>query len=203
VPFGAVKSRLFAAVTANPSAYPEEYGWSRRQELRSAKRLSDLIKSEEARAIERLKPAPLWWQWLFWEGRCSRLAFLAAVAGLVAVWRGMGLIGLTTPVFLAIVSLSGALLLSAIVRRLHDLKLSGWWMAAWWLWSWICLEIHNFAPDIGGVMIAVWLWWIPNLCIFGCLGLRPGTVGPNRYGYATRRAQRREEVAPSTGSSSA
>ncbi len=185
-PFDKVKSRLFAAVTANPEAYRDGYGADRRKQLRGAKSLSDLIKSEEALAIERLEPSALGWQWLLWEGRCSRLGFLIALAGIVGAWVAMGWIGFKLLLFLATLIASGAFGMSAIVRRLHDLRLSGWWMVPWFAWTFFCAEIHDIARDTGGPIVAGWLWWIPNLFILGFLALWPGTPGPNRYGFASR-----------------
>jgi uncharacterized membrane protein YhaH (DUF805 family) len=199
VSFDTVKSRLFAVVTANPQAYPGGYGRNRRQELRAARSLSDLIKSEEALAIERLEPTAWWRQEFFGEGRCSRRAFLAAVAGLVAVWLGVGRIGVTGSVLVAISLVSGAFGLSAVIRRLHDLRLSGGWTMLWLAWSMLCALIHDFAGKSAGPIVAGWLWWMPNLCIFGCLALWPGTRGPNRYGYSKQEAQRPDEAARSMG----
>jgi hypothetical protein len=88
VSFDAVKSRLLAAITANPQAYRGDYARDLRAQLRAASSLRDLIKSEEQLAIERLKPTPLWWQWLFWDGRCTRIAFLATLVGLITMWWG-------------------------------------------------------------------------------------------------------------------
>ncbi len=189
VSFDAVKSRLFAAVTANPQAYPGDYAWSRRRQLRGAGSLADLIKPEEALAIERLEPTALWWQWLMFEGRASRLAFLAAFAGLLALWLAILWIGLNELTFVSMALVSGAFGMSAIIRRMHDLGLSGRWVVPWFVWTWLCGSIHDVFRDTGGPLIAGWLWWIPNLCIFGLLVLWPGTRGVNRYGYAGRKAQ--------------
>ena len=69
IPFDAVKTRLHLAVTANPQIVG--YARDRRAELRAAKDLGDLIKSDEALAIERLQPSS-WWDWIAGTGRCPR-----------------------------------------------------------------------------------------------------------------------------------
>lgn len=194
--FDAVKSRLFAAVKANAQFYRFDRR-GRLQELRDAQSLRDLIKTEdelaaerEAHAIARLSSQALWWQWLFWEGRCSRRSFLAGfVVVCTAIWLVVDVLKLQMPMFLII--LIGCLVLgmSMVVRRLHDLRLSAWWTALWFVWSFLCGSIHDLARDTGGPIVAGWLWWISNVFIFGCLALWPGTRGPNRYGHSRQGAR--------------
>jgi uncharacterized membrane protein YhaH (DUF805 family) len=184
ITFDGVKTRLHAGVTANPQAY-RGYTRQRRNELGSAQSLRDLIKSEETLAIERLRPEPLWWQWLFAEGRCSRLTFvgvmavltvLVALVWLVIVWRQ-----LPAPALLLILVLS-LMSLSAVVRRLHDLRRSAWWIAAWFLFSFLCAFVHDTASIPAVKMVAASTWQITTLCVLAFLALAPGTRGPNRYG---------------------
>lgn len=185
--FDAVKSRLFAKVKANPQFWGADAGW-KFQELREAESLRDLVKTDaelaaerEAGAIERLKPEPLWWQWLSWEGRCSRRGFVAAMA-LIAGWM---LIAWRTTMPTIVIMFIVALILwvSAIVRRLHDLRLSGWWVVPWWLWVQFCLSGYKFAPQWGQSAL-FWSGWLSTAGLFGCLCLWPGTRGPNRYGFS-------------------
>lgn len=186
VPFDQVKSRLFAAVTQNPQAYGDYHGQDRRAELRAAKRLSDLIKSEEARAIERLEPSASWWQWLFWEGRCSRLTFMIAGAvsatavSLDVAWR------VPMPTFLIILLLSWWLALSAVIRRLHDLRRTGWWIATWLLFSFACAEIHDRFDDPSFKAMAAIVWQVATIGALGFFAVAPGARRPNRYGFAPR-----------------
>jgi len=184
--FAKVRNRLIAAIKANPRHYSGGYGFDRRNELLAAKTLEELAKPDWLKNLEARPPDPLWRQWLFWEGRASRLEFLAAFAGIVATCSIVFRIAPTAPAVVTMVILSGAVAMSATARRLHDLRLSAWWLAPWWIWSWLCASIHDLARATGGPAVAFWLWWIPNLCVFGCLSLSPGVREANRYGFASR-----------------
>lgn len=183
--FDQVKNRLLAAVTANPEFYDGWWARERRRELRVATSLRDLIKSTEEWAIERLgPPEPLAWQWLLGDDRCTRSGFLGAL--LAAFVCGAVVIAVSPPTIAMVTATIAifALVLSAVVRRLHDLGRSGWWLLAWGLWAMACALIHAFVPYFGGLAVGFWLWWIPSLVILGWLALWPGTPGPNRFGHA-------------------
>lgn len=179
--FDAVKARLFAAVKANPQAH-REYAGERFAQLRAAKSLADLIKSDEAWAIERHRPTPLWWRWLFWEGRASRRGFAAAAALLVLAWALLAALHFPRPAIVPVFLLGLLLACSMVVRRLHDLRRGGWWIAVWFAWSFLCAQVHDTGGDPRVQMLAVSAWWISTLCVLGLLAIWPGTPGPNRYG---------------------
>lgn len=187
LPFHKVKSRLFAAVTANPQAYGGDWGASRRKELRAAESLRDLIQSQEQRAIAQLKPSASWWQWVFWEGRCSRLTFLTAgTVVATAIWFTLAW-RVQMPAFLVILLLCSGFGISAIVRRLHDLRRTGWWVATWLLFNFVCAQIHDSAEDPAIKATAAVLWQAATMAALGVLAVAPGTPGPNRYGFAPHR----------------
>jgi uncharacterized membrane protein YhaH (DUF805 family) len=180
--FDAVRTRLHAAVTANPQAYR---GWAgkRRKELRSAESLHDLIKSEETRAIERFQPTTLWWQWLLGEGRCSRRAFLAIFATLIAAtWLATLWLKIPAPALLIVLLPFVLWWVSATVQRVHDLGRSIWWMAVWAPFSILCALVHDTASVSAVKAVAASTWQISTLCLLAFLALAPGTRGPNRYG---------------------
>lgn len=190
VPFDKVKSRLFAAVAANPQAYRGHYGPDRRRELRAAESLRDLIKSEEARAIERLKPETWWWQWLFWEGRCSRPAFVIAGAAIAtAIWFDVAW-RIPMPIFLVVLLVSFVFGISAVVRRLHDLGRTGWWIATWLLFNIVCAQVHDGVGDPAIKAMAVIVWAVVTIAALGFLAAAPGDRGVNRYGFASGRVRR-------------
>jgi uncharacterized membrane protein YhaH (DUF805 family) len=191
MPFADIRKRLLAAIESNPRHYRWGYGAERRQELLAAETLEEVAKPDWLKSLESRPPEPLWEQWLMWQGRSSRLEFLAGVAVFLAAWVAVLLIAPVALVVIPMVLVSGAFGLSAIVRRMHALKQSGWWIAAWLLWSFVCGSIHAVLRDTGASFVGGWLWWISNLCIFGCLALWPGTRGPNRYGFAPRKGRRR------------
>ena len=188
--FDAVRSRLLAVVKANPKFY----GADRRdyvQQLRSAVSLRDIIKTaeelasaREARAIENLRPETFWWQWLFGEGRCSRLAFMIAlvlvptVIGFETAWR------IPMPIFLVLLLPCMILWTSAIVRRLHDLRRTGWWLAAWLLFGLVCALAHEQISNSIVRAMAENIWLAGTMAVLGFLAFAPGTRGPNRYGFA-------------------
>ena len=186
VPFDKVKTRLFAAVSANPQAYGGDYGRSRREELRAAGSLRDLIKSHEELAIARLQPSAWWKGLLLWEGRCSRLTFLTAGAVVATLmwfaiaWR------LPMPSFLIILLLGFSYAMSVIVRRLHDLRRTGWWTAIWLLFNMVCAQIHDSAQDPTIKATAAVLWQAATMAALAFLAVAPGTRGANRYGFAPR-----------------
>lgn len=188
--FDAVKSRLFAAVSANPEAYPDYYAADRRQELRQAASLRDLIKTEEQLAVERLQPVSLWWQWLFWEGRCSRRGFLAGFAGIaVGLWVGVALLRVQMPWFLVITAAAALLATSLVVRRLHDLGRTGWWITAWFLFNWLCAQAYELLTAASLKSLAAVGWQAVTLGLLGLLAVLPGTRGDNRYGFGRRGPQ--------------
>jgi uncharacterized membrane protein YhaH (DUF805 family) len=184
--FDKVKGRLLAAVSANPQAY-RGYAHQRRQELRAAESLHDLIKSDEARAIERLTPVSLWWQWLFWEGRCSRLMFAGVSAAiLTASWLAIPRFHLSMPALLAVLVSVSILSLSAVVRRLHDIGRTGWWLGTWFLVNMLCAVVHDSAENVAVKAAAAYAWQTATLAALAFLALWPGTRGPNRYGHSKR-----------------
>jgi len=190
--FDQVKSRLFASVRANPECYGYDSRRARLEEIRAANSLRDLIKTEEQRAIDRLEPPPLWWQWLFWEGRCSRPAFfVAGVSSCAAVWVAVSPLRMAMPWFLLIVIATAVLAFSAVVRRLHDLSRTGWWIAVWGFFSLSCALAHDHARDPGLKSLAAAIWQAATLCALGFVALAPGTRGPNRYGFARRQSNER------------
>jgi len=181
VSFDAVRSRLFAAVKSNPQAW-RDYRRDRLEALRDAGSLHDLITSEEAYAIKHYEPVALWWQWLFWEGRCSRPAFLGAV--LVMLVAGWAILTLDLPT-LATVGLFILILMlgmSSVTRRLHDLRRRGWWIATWWGFSFLCACLHARIATSLVKVIAAETWQVVTLGLVGLLVAAPGTRGPNRYG---------------------
>jgi uncharacterized membrane protein YhaH (DUF805 family) len=186
VAFDQVKSRLFTAVRANPK-FHRGYARERLQQLRQAESLADLIKSDEARAIERLQPTSLVMDWLTGDGRCSRLSFFVLEATiLIGLLTGMRIVAVAFPVSLTIVVLSLVFGLSAVIRRLHDLRLTGWWLSPWFLWSWVCAGVHDHVREPVLRTAAASAWQISTLCALLILTLWSGTRGPNRYGLKGR-----------------
>lgn len=186
MPFDAVKTRLFSAVSANPRYY-REYARDRRDELRAAENLNDLVMSAEARAIRELRPTPLWSQWLFWEGRCSRITFVGFTAAfLTAAWVGVSWLRLPPLVLLTTLGLGLLLWISTLVRRLHDLRLTGWWSMAWLVASFPSAVIVDSISDPTVKAGAAATWQIATLVALAFLALAPGTRGPNRYGLSRR-----------------
>lgn len=189
-----VRTRLLAAVEANPTFYRYGAGRQRRQQLLAAEQLSDLIvpeKTDEEYAIEGLQPVGFWGRWFFGEGRCSRRLFAATIAGLLALHAAIWLAYMLIPklpilpgrIYFGISLISVIAFGAAIIRRLHDLRLSGWWLISAGAWAIVCAVIHDVFGDTGGAIVAGWLWWTPVLCVLACLAVLPGAPGPNRYGF--------------------
>jgi uncharacterized membrane protein YhaH (DUF805 family) len=202
-----VRNRLLAAVRANPTFYRYGAGRQRRQQLLAAEQLSDLIvpeKTDEEYAIEHLQPVGFWGRWFFGEGRCSRRLFAATIAGLLALHAAIWTAWMVSPVgfvrpgriYFAILLMSAIAFGSAIIRRLHDLRRSGWWPISAFAWGMVCAVIHDVFRDTGGAIVAGWLWWTPVLCVLACLAVLPGTPGPNRYGFGS---QKDRQAATSVG----
>jgi uncharacterized membrane protein YhaH (DUF805 family) len=188
VSFDAVKTRLHLAVTANPQI--PGYARDRRAELRAAKDLGDLIKSEEAWAIERLQPSAWWWQWVVGEGRCSRRWFL--LAGAAIVLTGSWLLGASSlvpfPIWLGSVMALAAFSLSTLARRLHDLRRTGWWVFVWIPISIVCAFVYERTQSDVVAEAAARIWQGLTLSALVLLAVLPGTRGANRYGYGRRGA---------------
>ena len=106
-------------------------------------------------------------------------------------------------VSIAIGVVSGLLLLAALVRRLHDSELSGWWAAAPAVLyvaalGMIPAQIHQAAEILqtagtkplnpaamiqqqGGIALVA---WIPLIMVI-LIGVRKSTPGPNRFGESS------------------
>lgn len=188
VSFDAVKARLHLAVTANPQILG--YARQRRAELRAAKSLADLIKSDEALAIERLKPSS-WWDWVAGEGRCPRRWFL--VVGFAILFTASWLLGASTvvpfPIWLGAVMALAALTISLVVRRLHDLRLSGRWAWVWFPISMVCAFVYERAHNDVLAEAAARAWQGVTLGALVLLAVWPGTRGDNRYGFGRAKSR--------------
>lgn len=185
--FDAVKSRLHLAVISNPEHW-RGHSRYRRKELGAANSLRDLVKSDEALAIEGLERPSLWRQWLAWEGRCSRLMFVIATA-MVFVGEGWLLSAsqiVFFPIWLAAVWAGIGLMISAVMLRLHDLRRSGWWTLSWVAFTAVCAWGHGNGGDGPFPGVAGPVWQSLTLVCLGVLAVWPGTRGPNRYGFAPR-----------------
>lgn len=187
VAFDAVKDRMALAMKANPEFY-SGYEDFARERLEAATSLSNLFHSEEAAAAESFEPLAWWRQWAFMKGRCSRLIFAAAVAvaalGVaLAMWWGEGSLGGLLLVCAALLFASVFLAIAAMVRRLHDLGLSGWWLLLGKPWLVAQLYFHDHPAAAGESPSIVWLLWAVGVFVLGALTLWPGTPGPNRYGF--------------------
>lgn len=193
-----VRNRLLAAVKTNPTFYRHGAGRRRRKRLLAAEQLSDLIvpeQTEEEYAIEHLQPPGFWGRWFFGEGRCSRRGFASTIAGLLGLHAAIWLAVMVIPILLilpwriyfAIFLLSVIAFGSAIIRRLQDLRLSGWWLISAPAWGMVCAVIHDVFRDTSGAIVASWLWWTPVFCVLACIAVLPGTPGPNRYGFGRQK----------------
>lgn len=186
----AVREFLIAALTADRALYRGREGREYRKQVETARQMSDFFTprvSLEQDAINGLVPVSLPKQWLTWKGRCSRWAFAAAWAMIGAFWLRIWLDPnapepRSMPVMLATVA-TGFVGLSLVVRRLHDLRRTGWWGAYWGLWTMICAWIHDTDKDGAAAVVAGWLWWTVTACMVVCLSILPGTRGPNLYGF--------------------
>lgn len=67
----------------------------------------------------------------------------------------------------------------AIVRRLHDRNMSGWWIVAFWLLF--------FVPYVG---------FISTIVAIIIIGFLDGTVGPNEFGVDPKEKERKRYFAP-------
>ena len=192
VSFDAVKTRLHLAVTANPQI--ADYARQRRAELREARHLGDLVKSDEARAIERLGPTS-WWDWIAGTGRCPRRWFM--VVGGAIVLAASWLLGASTvvpfPIWLGAIMALAALTISLIVRRLHDLRLPGWWLLSWFPISMVSAFVYERAQNDLAASFAAWTWQGLTLGALAILAMWPGTRGDNRYGRARNSAAKPTE----------
>lgn len=125
--------------------------------------------SELEQQTQIVEPARPWYNILLWRGRAARTEFvlLFVIPPLVVFLLNLVVLAfLDAPKpLLAVVGilwlLAWWLVLMAMIRRLHDMDKSVWWL------------LTLFAPFIG------W-WWLPLICL-----TRPGTEGANRYGAPT------------------
>lgn len=62
ISFDAIRSRLLAAIRANPRHYSQGYGSERRRELLSAQTVEELTKPDWLKTLEASTSAPLWSQ---------------------------------------------------------------------------------------------------------------------------------------------
>lgn len=142
-----------------------------------------------------------WLKLFSFEGRISALHYhlqlMAAVALLPLMMlaashlhRGLGVDLGWTVATAFLVGPSLLAVLSGLVRRYHDLGLSGWWAAVsavvWPLpWYWLSVPYEQFMSSAGFTIGFL-------LCILIGGGavilpqLMPGQRGPNRYGRPTR-----------------
>lgn len=188
VSFDAVKTRLHLAVTANPQIVG--YAPHRRAELRAANDLADLIKSDEALAIERLQPSS-WWDWIAGTGRCPRRWFV--VVGCAIAFAASWLLGASTmvpfPIWLGSIMALVALTLSLIVRRLHDLRLAGRWIVVWFPISMVSAFVYERAQNDLLAEAAARGWQGLTVGALVLLAVWPGTRGDNRYGFGRAKSR--------------
>lgn len=185
--FDAVKTRLFAAVTANPQAYEHHQRRSRLALLREANTLRDVIKSPGEWAAERWSPTPWWSQWLSGEGRCTRLAF-ATTLGLVLIsmitaFAVLGVMEADGRVLFGVGLVAAAVVWSAVIRRQHDIGLSAWLgMGLWFVWSMVWALIHDHADASWAVTAAVRIWQATTIAAVVALAVWPGQRARNAHG---------------------
>lgn len=97
---------------------------------------------------------------------------------------------LETAVHISLIPISLALLyifiiapISFLVRRLHDLDLSGWWVFALWGWTMaISLAFSSIiaeTQDTWKVALFMVLLFLPNFVLL----FKRGTEGSNRFGH--------------------
>jgi uncharacterized membrane protein YhaH (DUF805 family) len=65
-----------------------------------------------------------------------------------------------------------------LVRRLHDVNLTGWWVTLFWVLPVALVLLHVPLPPGTGTIVP----WLAAII----LGIVPGTRGPNRYGKDPR-----------------
>ncbi|MCF0234109.1 MAG: DUF805 domain-containing protein [Thermoguttaceae bacterium] len=85
-------------------------------------------------------------------------------------------------------------LMAVSARRLHDIGGSGWWQAALWCVApfYYLLEVMNWDFVYSILLIfAMWIYLFIAAALFLCCFIRPGDVGPNRYGPAPCRRSAR------------
>ena len=69
--------------------------------------------------------------------------------------------------------------LASHVKRLHDFKVSGWWVLARYFSPLVALAVVMIDPKLGPLALVLYL--VPSAMFLACL-LFPGTWGPNAYG---------------------
>ena len=69
--------------------------------------------------------------------------------------------------------------LASHVKRLHDFKVSGWWVLARYLSPFLAVAVVLMDPQFGPLALVLYL--VPSAMFLACL-LFPGTWGPNPYG---------------------
>lgn len=106
------------------------------------------------------------------------------VAFLTAAWVGAYWLRLSPSALLVSLVPGFLLWISTLVRRLHDLRLMGWWLMAWLVLSFPFGVIVNSASEPAVTTGAAATWQIATLAALACLALAPGTRGSNRYGLA-------------------
>lgn len=77
--------------------------------------------------------------------------------------------------------------LAVMVRRLHDIDMSGWWIGAYFVVVTPFLFVVEGGPLSGGARVLVGLWALVVCCftiVMVIASLYRGTRGPNRYGRA-------------------
>lgn len=91
-------------------------------------------------------------------------------------------IGMISGILLLLLPMYGALLWVAIclmVKRLHDLNQSGWWVLCFFGLSFVGGFVSNISPEMGNLAL---VFNIPVIGFALWLLFWPGTAGDNQYG---------------------
>jgi uncharacterized membrane protein YhaH (DUF805 family) len=139
-----------------------------------------------------------WLAFLFsWKGRFTRLQFaiMYFASGLPFVAIGLGAMflsdlrpdiprDLTTAIFVTGYALSAYLQTGNVVKRLHDLGLSGWWLAAMVALLGVSFGIVGLFGFMGSTQAMIVIAPVMIVAVIGTFALMftPGMPKANRYG---------------------